>query len=243
MSNVLSIQFSFPVPELLSFVKLMFLDVRNLVRLDCWDIGGFYGKLITNIMVMPVLFVIGCALLYMNQRRTISAVIAAGGSDESAFTTATVAFKSNLLFGVFLLYPTITATLFRVPQCLELNGEHSFHEEDFTIDCNSGSYLLALTFTALCILLVPIGVPSIFLFFSKQASDSLCLARFCPGVSDAAMQQTDRESRVFSVKRARDALGGANQTVLGGAKLVSDEIDDESDHFGYLCKDCKPEFY
>ena len=40
----------------------------------------------------------------LRRRRTIAAVIAAGGSDESAYTTATVGFKSNLLFGVFLLY-------------------------------------------------------------------------------------------------------------------------------------------
>ena len=35
MNNVLSIQFPSPVPELLDFIKLMFLDVRNLIRLDC----------------------------------------------------------------------------------------------------------------------------------------------------------------------------------------------------------------
>ena len=40
MNNVLSIQFPSPVPELLSFVKIMFLDVRNIIRLDCWDVGG-----------------------------------------------------------------------------------------------------------------------------------------------------------------------------------------------------------
>lgn len=57
----------------------------------------------TNVAVMPVLFVVACGLLYLNQRRTISAVIAAGGSDESAYITATVGFQSNLLFGVFLL--------------------------------------------------------------------------------------------------------------------------------------------
>ena len=98
---------------------------------SCWDVGGFFGKLVTNVavitcrrhtrsittgvgpacdtrtvpvvQVMPVLFIVACGLLYLNQRRTIQAVIAAGGSDESAYRTATVAFQSNLLFGVFLL--------------------------------------------------------------------------------------------------------------------------------------------
>ena len=183
--------------------------MANLVHSQ-WDIGGFYGKLVTNVFVMPVFFVLACGLLYMNQRRTIAAVIAAGGSDSSSYITATVGFKSNLLFGVFLLYPTITTTLFRVPQCLELADEHAFHEEDFSIDCNSGRYMLTLAFSFAAIILVPIGVPAVFLYFMKQA---------------------------------KDALGGVNETALGGAKLVADDVSDEDDPFGYLCKDCKPEFY
>lgn len=90
---------------------MQFLDVRNIVRLDCWDIGGFTGKLVTNIAVMPIVFVTICFLIYMAQKRTVSVVIAAGGADESAYGTVFIKLKSNLLFGVFLLYPTITATL------------------------------------------------------------------------------------------------------------------------------------
>lgn len=68
-----------------------------------WDIGGFYGKITTNVFAMPgVLFGL-CILLYFNQRRTIGAVIAAGGSDESAYRTASVAFKQNIFFSIFLL--------------------------------------------------------------------------------------------------------------------------------------------
>jgi hypothetical protein len=44
----------------------------------------------------------------MNQRRTISAVIAASGGDASAYDTATVSLKGNLMAVTFLLYPTIT---------------------------------------------------------------------------------------------------------------------------------------
>eukprot|EP01045_Picozoa_sp_COSAG04_P002414 COSAG04_NODE_88_length_27314_cov_6.056476_9_plen_267_part_00 len=41
-SNVLDLVFPYPVPELVGFIKLLFLDVRRVVMLDCWDIGGFY---------------------------------------------------------------------------------------------------------------------------------------------------------------------------------------------------------
>jgi hypothetical protein len=68
-----------------------------------WDIGGFYGKLTTNVFAMPAVLFGFCVLLYFNQRRTIGAVIAAGGSDESAYRTATVGFKQNIFFAIFLL--------------------------------------------------------------------------------------------------------------------------------------------
>ena len=97
-----------------------------------------------------------------------------------------------------------------MPQCLDLTEDHSFHEEDFSIDCNSGSYLLSLTLTAVAILFIPIGVPFTFMFL---------------------------------MTRSKANLGGVNQTALGGAKLVPDDVDDDEDPFGYLCKDCKPDFY
>ena len=75
------------------------------VCLSCWDVGGFYGKFTTNCFVLPVLAFGCCGFLYMNQRRTIVAVIAAGGADESALRTATVGFQQNVFFVIFLLYP------------------------------------------------------------------------------------------------------------------------------------------
>jgi hypothetical protein len=75
---------------------------------SCWDVGGFYGKLTTNCFVLPALGFGCCALMYYNQRRTIGAVIAAGGADESAFRMATVGFQQNVFFVIFLIYPLVT---------------------------------------------------------------------------------------------------------------------------------------
>ena len=112
-------------------------------------------------------------------------------------------------FGVFLLYPTITATLFRVLQCREL-GSHKFHEEDYNLLCDSSKYYLVYVLSMLLIVAFPIGVPAIFLFL---------------------------------MHKRKQQLGGVNTTVLGGAKLASDEVEDEDDPFGYLCCDMKPEFW
>ena len=52
--NVLDLEFPYPVPQLVDFIKLLFLDVRKLVMLDCWNIGGFYGKIVRFIMHLLV---------------------------------------------------------------------------------------------------------------------------------------------------------------------------------------------
>ena len=38
-------------------------------------------------------------------------------------------------------------------------------------------------------------------------------------------------------------LDGANETAAGGAKLVPEEVDDQSDQFAFLCQDYKPEVW
>ena len=106
---------------------------------------------------------------------------------------------------------TVTTTLFRVPQCADL-GEDSYHEDDFTVDCSSGSFYTAVSFALLLIAVVPIGVPLCFLWLMARAKSAL-------------------------------PDGKANTTVLGGTKLCSDDMDDDQDRYGFLCRDLKPEYW
>ena len=45
------------------------------------------------------------------------------------------------------------------------------------------------------------------------------------------------------MKAAKDSLGGAQVSALGGAKLSADNVKDEDDHFGFLTFHVKPEFW
>lgn len=47
----------------------------------------------------------------------------------------------------------------------------------------------------------------------------------------------------YSMKKQKDELGGVGITVLGGAKLSPDDVDDEDDQYGFLTRDLKPEFW
>eukprot|EP01045_Picozoa_sp_COSAG04_P027625 COSAG04_NODE_4082_length_2316_cov_41.215607_3_plen_383_part_01 len=137
-------------------------------------------------------------------------VIAAGAVESSGLEVLKVKLKQNLFIGIFLVYPTITATLFRVPQCKSF-GDASFHEDDYTIDCTTTKFTLTVVFAVLVIILIPIGVPAIF---------------------------------TLLMLRAKQSIGGTvNETALGGAKLAPDDADDESDTYGFLIKDYRPQYW
>eukprot|EP01043_Picozoa_sp_COSAG02_P039785 COSAG02_NODE_3167_length_7243_cov_11.017495_1_plen_74_part_00 len=50
---------------------------------------------------------------------------------------------------------------------------------------------------------------------------------------------------LFLMVKAKNALPGGkvNTTVLGGAKLCSNELGDDDDRYGFLCRDLKPQFW
>ena len=102
--NVLDLTFPYPVPEMVGYVKLLFLDVRSLVKLDCMSIGGFYGKITTNVVVVPLAVIGLCFLIFEAQRRTLAAVIASGAADTSAYEPLKVKLKHNLFLGIFLVH-------------------------------------------------------------------------------------------------------------------------------------------
>ena len=105
VTNVLDLTFPHPIPALVGYVKLLFLDVRSLVKLDCMNVGGFYGKTATNVIVVPLAVVALCFVIFEAQRRTLAAVIAAGAADRSAYEPLKVKLKQNLFLGIFLVYP------------------------------------------------------------------------------------------------------------------------------------------
>eukprot|EP01043_Picozoa_sp_COSAG02_P025727 COSAG02_NODE_1456_length_12512_cov_17.368082_2_plen_232_part_00 len=215
MEKVLNISLPEPVPTVVQTMRLVLFDVKQILKLDCLDIGGFWGQLITNVVILPFIGLFVCVLRYKLEQKTIAAVIAAGGADQSAYDSARVSFQQNLALITFLLYPTVTATLFRVQMCTNIgkqaDGEpYSYHQDDYTIDCNASEYAIGQVLALVGIVLVPIGVPAYFF---------------------------------VQMRRQEQAIGGVKQNALGGAKLVSDDSSDEDDRFGFLCRDMKPRHY
>jgi hypothetical protein len=215
MEKVLNISLPEPVPTLVAFMRLMLFDVKQILRLDCLDIGGFWGQLTTNTIILPSVGLLVCVLRYKLEQKAIASVIASGGADQSAFGTAFINFQQNVALVTFLLYPTVTSTLFRVQMCITIgeqaDGEpYAYHQDDYTIDCDASQYAIGQVLALVGILLVPIGVPAYF---------------------------------YIQMRRQEQAIGGVKQTALGGAKLAPEEAEDSDDRFGFLCRDMKPPYY
>ena len=115
--TVLDLNFPYPIPELINLVKLLFLDIRNIIRLDCFEMGGFGGKLVTNLVVVPAIIGGTCLLVYMQQRRTLTALVAAGASDESGLHVLQVQLKHRLMIGIFLVCKQPLYVLFMPVVC------------------------------------------------------------------------------------------------------------------------------
>jgi hypothetical protein len=102
-SNVLDLTLPYPAPEVIDIMKLLFLNLGKIVKLDCWTAGGFYGNAAVNIFVVPVVIGGICGLTYIYRRKTLQAIITAGAADDSALEVLKVQLQQNLFFCIFLV--------------------------------------------------------------------------------------------------------------------------------------------
>ena len=65
---------------------------------------------------------------------------------------------------LFLVYTILCRTTFRSFACQTIDEGESFHQTDYTIDCNSNEYKAYAVAAAIFICIYPVGIPSIFGF-------------------------------------------------------------------------------
>lgn len=65
---------------------------------------------------------------------------------------------------IFLIYPTISTTVFSVFACRDMDFGQSWHVYDSTLDCNSSEYWVLWICALLALFLIPVGVPCFFGF-------------------------------------------------------------------------------
>ena len=114
------------VQVVIEFMKLLFGEWRAVIKMDCWQLGGFCepsivlasdllrrhltfltagadGKMWMNLAVMPVAIAGVCFVIFLAQRKTLLVVIEAGAADQSALDTLRVKLIHNLFLAIFLV--------------------------------------------------------------------------------------------------------------------------------------------
>ena len=81
------------------------------------------------------------------------------------------------------VYTILCRTTFQSFACTEIDQDESFHQNDFTVDCNSGGYQAYSVVAAIFILIYPIGIVTIFVALPAGGSAPLVLPQHDPSTT------------------------------------------------------------
>jgi len=135
--------------EFVQSLKVLSLDLFRAINLDCVVQTTFYGKF-TATMCVPVIMV---GIILLNGKRN-------GTPVADLLTPITLV--------LFLLYPSISGKTFEMFACRDLgpslDGAKNirFHDQDYSIDCDSLEYAFYYTLALAMVMAYPIGIPLAF---------------------------------------------------------------------------------
>ena len=108
-----------------------------------------------------------------------------------------------MLFGIHIILPSLSVTIFRMFSCSDLDPENttadedSFLTADMSISCSSARYKSARIYSLCCVLLYPIGVPCfLFVLLLRRRED--IVRREEPASSEA--EEAARDIRLESLQ-------------------------------------------
>lgn len=161
MPAALNLQFPANFGRLLQIVKLLMLDIFSMFSLDCVEPMSFHTKFIV-VMFLPIA---GISIVQLSAR--LSCKSRANNTTEEieaqklqARSTAT--YRSFLV--LFMLYPLLSRTCFRMFSCHWLSIEEGWVPDDYSIDCEDEVHTIMKIAATICVLVYPIGVPLVFLW-------------------------------------------------------------------------------
>ena len=119
----------------------------------------FYSRFFANVLGVPLVLLALVLLKYACYDRP-----------RHGAATALNTRRVSCFFVVFCLYPSTAHKLFRVFNCRTF-GPHEagwLEASDYTVDCGSAQYQQLRIVTAILILLIPIGMPALFLVLLRR---------------------------------------------------------------------------
>jgi hypothetical protein len=71
-------------------------------------------------------------------------------------------FDSSMMLVLFLIYPSLSATVVRAFSCRNYGVDGRFLADDHTVDCDSPEYQQMRIWAIVCVVLYPFGIPAFY---------------------------------------------------------------------------------
>ena len=156
LPSVLELVFPKQPKAALSFIAVFVIDLRNILRFECWG-WTWYDKWLASVFGLPLIVTLPIIMNWL--WRCFAARRTDADSRQQVVAEARQTAVGALFFITMLLYPQISSAILSALRCRRLGESSSYLEADYSVDCMNESYLHYRTLALVLVGVVPLGVP------------------------------------------------------------------------------------
>eukprot|EP01048_Picozoa_sp_COSAG05_P024518 COSAG05_NODE_5802_length_1084_cov_299.328825_1_plen_361_part_11 len=162
LPTVLDLQYPPLFTNTLELLRVLMLDAFKVFRLDCITRTSIHSKFVIT-MLTPVVAIVVFNLMRLlsvaklHTNKTLDSAQVAARKRELSASCSSRSFGS-----LFLLYPMLSRTAFRMFICRELDHQERWHVDEYTVDCTDRTHEIYQGMAVIAILIYPVGVPLVF---------------------------------------------------------------------------------
>ena len=138
----------------MSYFSVLSFDILEVMSVDCLAAKPSFVQKFFFTQLLPVLLL---GLIKVIERYHLRGSVK--GEHRRKVKEQTL---NRIFLILFLLYPQVSASVFQIFMCRDLGGGESIHLFDAALDCNSPWYQIVRVIAAVCMVIYPLGIPSVF---------------------------------------------------------------------------------
>ena len=162
-SGVVNVEYPTAYKKFLAALSVVNLNLGYILSLSCVVETNFYARLIL-VTIAPVAVLGALAITYR------VAVLRNGHSDK------TIARNKHLSVGLFLLfvvYSSVSYTIFQTFVCDSLDSGVAYLRADYDLVCGTRTHVGFMTYAGFMVLVYPVGIPAVFAWALFKNRDSI----------------------------------------------------------------------
>lgn len=159
-SSVANVTYPDVYQRFLDWVNILNFDVLWIPSAGCLVDVGFHGRLLVA-TIGPLIALALLAITYTVAKRRSS-------GSETALQKIRHKHMSMVLLITFLVYSSVSATVFQAFACEDLDDRKNYLRADYRIECDSSEHQAFQIFAGIMILVYPVGIPLLYGYLLYQ---------------------------------------------------------------------------